>query len=85
MMEQPAVIEDADGRHKGRADQDTGDLFARGSLKRQQDGNHDGSIHRQPTQKRNGCAMNLARPRQVDHADAQCKCAHGNDQHHRSE
>ena len=47
-MEQAAVIEDAHGRHQRRTNQNPRNLRPGGSMKRQQDGNHDSSVHGQP-------------------------------------
>ena len=85
MMKEPAIIENANGSHQGRANQDSGNLRLRWPLKRQQHGNHDGGVHGQSAEKRDGSMMHLSWPGQVHHAHAQRERAHRNNQHHGSQ
>src|SRR5215469_11090104 len=84
MMKESAVIENADGGHQGRPDQDGGNLSSSSSLKSQQDRNDDGDVHGQSAKKGNWSVMHLAWSRQVHHAHTQGERAHRNDQHHGS-
>src|SRR5579859_79386 len=85
MMKEPAVVKNADGGDKCRADQDTGNLHSRRPLKSQQNGNYDRGIHGQAPQERNRRLMYFSRAGEVHHADAQSEGTYRNDQHHGSE
>ena len=80
MVQKAAVVEDANGGDQRGAGEDAFDLGARGAIENEEHGNHDGAIHGQAAQKRNGREMNFARAGQVHHADAQSQGAHGHDQ-----
>ena len=81
MMEQAAVVEDADSRDEHRADKDACDLRARRSVEGEEYCDHHRSVHGKAAKKGDRRQMNLARSRQVDHSDTERQGAHGNNQH----
>src|SRR5215467_4005325 len=84
MVENPAVVEDADCSHQCGANQNAGYLRLRRPVKRKQDRDDHGRIHGQSPKHWNGGAMHLSRPGQIHHANAKSKGANRNDQHHGS-
>ena len=81
VMEQPAIVEDADSRDQRPADENAHDLRARRSVESKEHRNHHGGVHRQAAKKRDWLEMNFAWPGQVDHSYAQRKCTNRNHQH----
>ena len=84
-MEQPPVVENANTGDERRADEYAHNLGACRSIEGQQHSHDHRSVHRQAAKKRDGRKVNFARPRQIDHSNAQGESAHGNDEHQRRE
>ena len=83
MMKQPLVVENANARDERRADEDAHNLGASRSVEGEEHRDHHRGVHRQAAKKRYWREVNFARPRQIDHANAQRKGAHGNHEHQR--
>ncbi len=81
VMEQAAVVEDADSRDERGSNEDAHDLGARRSVEGKERGDYHGGVHRQTTKKRDRGQMNFARTGKINHSHAKRQGAYGNNQH----
>jgi len=81
MMEQAAVVQDADTRDERRSYKDAHNLGARRSVESQEHCDYHGGVHREAAKEWDRCEMNLPRPWQIHHSNAQSQSAHRNNEH----
>src|SRR5271155_2464705 len=75
VMQQPAVVKEADNGDQRGAGQDADDLLHRRVMPRQQHSEDEAQINGDAAEERNGIQMNFARPGFIHHAEAQRQIA----------
>ena len=75
MMQQSAIVHDANRSHQRGSAEYSGDLLARGPVEGEKDSQQHRAVHREPAQQGYGLQMHFAWSREVDHADTQCQRA----------
>src|SRR5271156_4271060 len=85
VMQQPAVVKEADNGDQRGAGQDADDLLHRRVMPRKQHSEDEAQINGDPAQQRNGIQMNFARPGFIHHAVAQREMADGHGEPQRRE
>ena len=77
MMEESAVVEEADDREQRGSRKNADNLLLGRSVQREQDGQDEAEIHADPAEQRDRLEMDFARAGLVDHSIEQGIVAHG--------